>query len=650
MQESERITYVHQPREDFDRLLQREWLLTNGIGGFASGTVLGVNTRRYHGPLVAATLPPVGRIMTVAHTVDLLWIDGRRFDFSAALFGEKLIGDGVALLRRFELADNVARWEFEIEGTIVNKELMLCRRKNACGVRYRVQRAVGHAPSDIRLSIFPLVALRDFHALRRRGQGQEISSHATGQRGVILSAGELHVRIEADDGRFATGPDWWMGQTYPVERDRGMDDTEDLFAPGAFELDCHELESTLTLWISTSAEPGHFAWEQQLEQTRAYSRAFAMPTPVQRKLARAADDFIVQRRQRDGEQGTSLIAGYPWFADWGRDAFISLPGLLLAPRRFEEARQLLDTFAEHLSEGMIPNRFDDYTGEPEYNSVDAGLWFIHAAHEYARAARDPETLARLRPACVQIIELYTRGTRHNIRVDPSGGLVTAGDETTQLTWMDAKRDGVVFTPRHGKAVEVNALWYNALVLLDQQDRADRVRRSFIDTFWAGQGAGLFDVVNEQGVDRSIRPNQIFAVSLTHSPLDLEQQRAVVGVVAEHLLTPYGLRTLSPHDPKYHARFTGTLFERDRAYHNGTVWPWLIGPFIDAYLKTHANSPAARQRARQWLEPLLEHFENEGCLGSISEVFDAEPPHRPGGCFAQAWSIAEVLRLAAKVEL
>lgn len=650
MQDSERITYIHQPSEAFDALLQREWLLTNGIGGFAAGTVTGVNTRRYHGLLIAAALPPVGRIMTVARTADLLWIDGRRFDLSAALFGEKLIGDGVDLLKRFELAGNVARWEFEIEGTTVHKELMLCRGKNACGVRYIVRRADGHFRSDLRLSILPLVALRDFHALRRRGQGQEIDSRAAGVRGVILRAGELHVRIDADDGHFAPRSDWWAGHTYPVETDRGLDDTEDLFAPGAFELDCGELETKLTLWISTSSEPGRFALDQEHEQTRAAFKAVALPTPVQRKLARAADDFVVQRRRRGGTEGTSVIAGYPWFADWGRDAFISLPGLLLATGRFEEARQLLDTFAEHLSEGMIPNRFDDYTGRPEYNSVDASLWYIHAAQQYARAAGDAESFQRMRPACMQIIEHYTRGTRFNIHVDSADGLLTAGDQTTQLTWMDAKRDGVVFTPRHGKAVEVNALWYNALMLLGEHDRADRVRRSFTDAFRAGEGAGLFDVVNEQGIDRSIRPNQIFAVSLPHSPLEADQRRAVVEVVAEHLLTPYGLRTLSSHDPRYQPHFTGSLFERDRAYHNGTVWPWLIGPFLDAYLKTHANSAAARQQARRWLAPLLEHFETQGCLGSISEVFDAEPPHHPGGCFAQAWSVAEVLRLAVLLEV
>jgi predicted glycogen debranching enzyme len=305
---------------------------------------------------------------------------------------------------------------------------------------------------------------------------------------------------------------------------------------------------------------------------------------------------------------------------------------------------------------MIPNRFNDESNEPEYNTVDASLWFIHAAHAHRRASGDERFYQHtLLPACRDILRGYAGGTRFGIRVDPADGLVTAGDETTQLTWMDARRDGTVFTPRHGKAVEINALWYNALMLMGERRRAEQVRRSFRQAFVGiRQEAlfdfGLYDVIRAGAGDLSIRPNQILAVSLPHSPLEAEEQFVVVEVVRRRLLTPYGLRTLAPEDPGYKPHFDGPIFQRDQAYHNGTVWPWLIGPFLEAWLKVNDRSSAAVEQAKRWLGPLLEHLEQEGCLGSISEVFDAEPPHRPGGCFAQAWSVAEVLRLALELEI
>ena len=376
-----------------------------------------------------------------------------------------------------------------------------------------------------------------------------------------------------------------------------------------------------------------------------------MPTPTQQKLVRAAADFVVKRNAPDGRPGTTIIAGYPWFSDWGRDTFIALPGLLLTTGRHHEAGRVLGTFAHYVSDGMIPNRFDDYSNEPTYNTVDASLWFIQASHAYLKATKDRDTYdGVLRPACEEIVDGYTRGTRYNIRVDPADGLVSAGDETTQLTWMDAKYQGTVFTPRHGKAVEINALWYNALVHLGLDDRAARVRESFVSLFWAGEGHGLTDVVTDGEADTSLRPNQIFAVSLPHSPLSREQQAVVVDVVRRELLTPVGLRTLSRGGAKYEPRYTGPMFDRDRAYHNGTVWPWLIGPFLDAHLRINGRSPESVARARTWLAPLIDHLSREGNLGSICEVFDADPPHKPGGCFAQAWSVAEVLRLAVELEM
>ena len=363
---------------------------------------------------------------------------------------------------------------------------------------------------------------------------------------------------------------------------------------------------------------------------------------------RAANDFVVLRRAPDGSDGTSIIAGYPWFGDWGRDTMISLPGLLFTPGRFQQARQVLSVFASYVSEGMIPNVFDDYTNEPHYNTVDASLWFIHAAFEYRRLSNDEHTFnSTLLPACRAILEGYRKGTRFHIGMDESDCLVTQGDATTQLTWMDAKYDGVVFTPRHGKAVEINALWYHALLLMGEVELARKAAESFRRAFWISPFRGLRDVVDGPRRDTSIRPNQIFAVSLPHSPLNDDQQRAVVEVVRRELLTPMGLRTLSASDPRYRGAYRGPQRLRDEAYHNGTVWPWLIGPFLDAYLRVNQRSPAAQEQARQWLRPLIGQMD-EYCIGQIHEICEGDAPHRPVGCFAQAWSVAEVLRLAVEL--
>jgi predicted glycogen debranching enzyme len=378
-------------------------------------------------------------------------------------------------------------------------------------------------------------------------------------------------------------------------------------------------------------------------------------SPIMQRLFRAASDFVVRRNRPDGKAGTTILAGYPWFADWGRDSMISLPGLLLATGRFAEAAAVLTVFAQYVSEGMIPNRFDDYTNEPHYNTVDASLWFVNACYEYLEYSNDNKTFEKeLLPACREIIRGYKAGTRFNIHMDERDGLIDQGDPTTQLTWMDAKMGDTVFTPRHGKAVEINALWYNALRLMGEDALAEGVRESFASAFWMSPFRGLADVVRggpgAYQRDNSIRPNQIFAASLPHSPLPPERQSAVVEVVRRELLTPLGLRTLSPADPKYIGRYTGNQWRRDGAYHNGTVWPWLIGPFLEASLRMGDFSERARQQATQHLEPLLEHMLTGGCIGQIPECFDGDDPQRPVGTPAQAWSVAEVLRIAALLGL
>ena len=622
--------------------LHEEWLITNGLGGFASGTVVGCNTRRYHGLLCAALMPPVGRIMMLnrlGETVRLPGSDQSPWELSISQFGNIFHPRGDRYLRRFELDAALARWEYQIDDIRVIKEIQMPWGHNAVGIRYTVD----PGGRQIELSLLPFVRMMDFHALRHE---KVVFDESRGQRKCSVGLGPNKVVIEADAGSYQPEPDWWYGHTYALETERGLDDREDLYKPGRFVF-ATPTPASITLWAT--AEPvGRFDWGEEIARRQ---RRLAIPprtSPTIQRLLRAADDFLVSRQTPDGQPGYTIIAGYPWFADWGRDTMISLPGLLLCPGKFDQARHVLCVFAQYISQGMVPNRFDDYTNQPSYNTVDASLWFIHAAFEYLRLSGDRETFEKLlRPACHAIVNGNTKGTRYDIRVDPDDGLVTQGDATTQLTWMDAKYDGICFTPRQGKAVEINALWYHALRLVGDDVRADRVAQTFCKTFWIDPYRGLADVVDGPRRDLSVRPNQIFAVSLANSPLSRPQQEAVVEAVRRELLTPVGLRTLARSDPNYHGRYSGPQKDRDAAYHNGTVWPWLIGAFLGAYLKTHDRSEPAIAQARQWLQPLLDGMQHN-CIGQIGEIFEGDEPHRPVGCFAQAWSIAEALRLAMEL--
>jgi predicted glycogen debranching enzyme len=638
--------------------IHQEWLLTNGLGGYAFSTVVGCNTRRYHGLLCAATTPPVGRIMTVNRIGETLVLDGKDnppHELSVNQFRERFHPLGDRYLRRFEL-DDTARWEYGVDGVTVIKELQLPWLQNVAVLRYTVQSTISR---PVQLSLQPFVSLRDFHA-ERHVEGNQLHSKPA-DRSVTVTEANHSVTISADAGSFVHWPDWWYAHVYALETERGQDDTEDLFTPGRFVLET-DGSATMTLWIALQpiARPD---WEGELtRRRRAIAAASTDPAnliegpPLARrthsttiqKLMRAANDFVVYRKAPDGLDGTTIIAGYPWFADWGRDTMISLPGLLLTTSRFAQAKQVLSVFAQHVSEGMIPNRFDDYTNEPHYNTVDASLWFVHAVFEYLRHSRDQATFdSILHPACEKIIEGYTRGTRFNIHMDRADGLITQGDPTTQLTWMDAKTGGTVFTPRQGKAVEINALWYHALVLMGQKEKAQQVADSFRQAFWINPFRGLYDVVDGQRKDPAVRPNQIFAVSLPNSPLTHDQQQSVVEIVRRELLTPAGLRTLSPTNPGYRGHYSGNQYTRDAAYHNGTVWPWLIGPFLEAYLHVHDHSPQSIEQAKLWLAPLLAQM-NEFAIGQVHEICEGESPHRPVGCPAQAWSVAEVLRLAIEL--
>ena len=558
--------------------VEQEWLLTNGIGGYASSTIVGCNTRRYHGLLCAATLPPVGRVMMLSRLGEILTVDGNRdrlLEFSVNQFKDTFHPRGDQYLRKFGLEDT-AEFHYDVEGVRVTKEVLVPWGRNAVGVRYSIDAKPGR---DVELRLLPFVNLRDFHGNRRANVRFNVR---TGDATAIVDAGGQHaVHLQSDAGTFVRDEGWWYDHTFAIEADRGLDDKEDLFTPGRFVLGVKGT-GTITLWAATESPAAH-DWDAELRARHdairsAIGAATSKPTI---KLARAANDFVVQRKTPDGKPGTSILAGYPWFADWGRDTFISLPGLLLTTQRFEQARQVLSVFASYVSEGMIPNRFDDYSNEPSYNTVDASLWFIHSAFEYFRLTEDHKTFESvLQPACRAIIDGYQRGTRYGIRMDERDALITQGDATTQLTWMDAKCGDVAYTPRQGKAIEINALWYHALVLMGEHDLAKKSGESIRTGFWISPFRGLADVIDgdtpatEKDIrrDLKIRPNQIFAVSLPNSALLPDQMAAVVETVRRELLTPYGLRTLAASDPGYHPTYSGPQVERDAAYHNGIVWP------------------------------------------------------------------------------
>ncbi|MBL8765072.1 MAG: glycogen debranching enzyme family protein [Phycisphaerae bacterium] len=676
--------------------LQRaEWLLTSGQGAFAMGTALGPATRRYHGLLIASLRPPVRRVMALNAVADTLTLEPgttreRRVPLTSFVFAgsNHAEPDASPTLSRFE-RDLSCRWVHECEGVEVVRQVHVIRDANAVEVAYTIRGLAVPA----RLSLSPLVSLRDFHSLLRDDRAPAsiamFQVEAEAARAMVRRDG-VALDIRADRGTFERAPHWWHNFEYRLERERGYDFVEDLFCPGSFHAELPfapagaargtRRECVVTLAASVGEAPARAsAADRAARSARLSGCVRALISGLRESvgddedrrtlalLAVAADDFIVRRAPlesaRPPRAGTTIIAGYPWFADWGRDALIALPGLLLETGRHAEALGVLRTFAEFVRDGLVPNVFDDYTSEPKYNTADAPLWFIHASCAYLREARDRRAFdAALLPACLAIVAGYRKGTHHHIRVDPVDGLVAAGDPATQLTWMDAQRDGVTFTPRHGKPVEINALWYNALMSLAAATRgkaskellaaADRVAASFRAKFWNPGAACLYDTLpgNDDPnwpADGSVRPNQILAASLPHSPLNRTQQRAVLETVAERLYSPLGVRTLAPGSPAYAPRYEGTMFQRDAAYHNGTAWPWLSGLFAEAVLRVGGFSEKSRRDARRAIQPLLAYLSVGDCPGHLPEIFDAEgtdhAPQRPQGCPAQAWSLATCLR-------
>jgi predicted glycogen debranching enzyme len=626
-----------------------EWLETNGLGGTASSTILGLNTRRYHGLLIAATKPPTGRFLLVSKLEETLVMGDARYDLGVNQYPGSIHPRGDQLLESFRL-DPFPVFTFRVAGLRIEKRVFLVHGENTVVVSYNV---AGPIPDGCAMEVRPLLAFRDYHSTTRANSAFNGNLDiGNGQVSVQPYDGLPRLHFAHNAAAVEPEANWYYRFQYERERERGLDCEEDLRCPLALRFD---LSKTAFPALIASLAEHEISDVPGLQLRETERRKIESGTLLERQLAAAADQFIVAR-----EDQKTVIAGYPWFADWGRDTMIALPGLALVTGRFEDARNMLVEFIRHLDHGMLPNRFPDLGEIPEYNTVDATLWLFHAVSELLRYTGDRAYIhEHFYDALAGVIACHVKGCRYGIHLDEDG-LLLAGEPGTQLTWMDAKIGDWVVTPRQGKPVEIEALWYNALCVMSglaettvDKERftgmAERARASFTALFWNEAAGCLYDVIAPSGPDGSIRPNQILAVSLPYSMLDAEKSRRVLEVVEWELLTPYGLRTLSPRDSQYRARYEGDSRSRDSAYHQGTVWPWLLGPFLTAYARVHGDSPEVRDRVDRFLQPLREHLWQAG-LGQISEVFDGDAPHRPGGCIAQAWSVAEVLRTYVEIAL
>ena len=652
-------------------LLTREWLVTNGLGGYASASVSGACTRRYHGLLIASLPAPLGRMVMLSHFAEEIALaDDSILDFS----GEELSEEHLALnsadfLSEFRLEAGLPVWRFDIQGCTIEKRLWMSHLQNTVHVSYRYLCDKG----VLRLRLRPSMHFREHEAPVSVPIDKPYRITAYGDRYEISGESPtppLRFRLHGPNAGFVLQGGRFKTIFYRVEQSRGYECRGQVWTPGYVQT---ALRPGETFTVVASTEP----WEKifALDPAEAIDRELKrrrklidiarpeMKSGWPAELLLAADQFIITpstriadtaRAQAAGDEVRTVIAGYHWFTDWGRDTMISLEGLTLTTGRHLEAGYILRTFAYYIKDGLIPNMFPEGENKGLYHTADATLWYFHAIEKYLGVTGDRDTLAQLLPKLIDIIDHHVRGTRFGIAVDPTDGLLREGEDGYQLTWMDAKVGDWVVTPRRGKAVEINALWYNALRLMENWVReeigeaeaakyanlAQRAYESFNQRFWYDTGGYLYDVIDgEGGPDSSLRPNQLFSFSLSYPILEPTRWKQILDVVQQHLLTPYGLRSLAPGSPNYKSQYYGDLRSRDAAYHQGTVWGWLIGPFIDAWLRVYPDDFAG---ARRFLRGFSAHL-GDACIGSISEVFDADDPFMPRGCVAQAWSVAEVLR-------
>jgi len=640
---------------ELDAAQAREWLVTNGIGSYASGTVSGLLTRGYHGLLVAALNPPLGRTLLLTKLDETARYDDRLYPLCTNRWANSTVDPhGYWQIERFYLEGTIPVWNFACGDALLEKRVWMQPGINTTYVRYHLQRAT----QPLTLSIKALVNYRDYHSRTKGGWQMSVE---TIEHGVCVTAfpKARPFYLLTDSGEVPSANEWYYGFELARERDRGLYDLDDNLHAGTFQTKL-EPGGFLTFVASTEKDPDldsavtlqfRRTYEQKLLERWQTVKLGGVPDWVN-QLVLAADQFIVKRSLPDDPDGKTIIAGYHWFSDWGRDTMISLPGLTISTGRPEVARSILRTFAKYVNQGMLPNRFSDDGTPPqdgEYNTVDAPLWYFEAVRAYFDTTGDEDTLSELFPSLAEIVDWYCRGTRFNIHLD-NDGLIYAGEKGVQLTWMDAKVSDWVVTPRIGKPVEINALWYNALRTMSkfaqqlkqphaQYDAIAESTFKGFGRFWNDATGYCFDVLDgPEGNDTSLRPNQIFAVSLPESPLTPTQQQSVVHSCERFLLTSHGLRSLAPDNPQYQGYYGGDQVQRDSAYHQGTVWGWLIGPFVLAHLRVF-NDPA---KVRALLEPMAHHLLTAG-LGTISEIFNGDAPMQPKGCIAQAWSVAEVIR-------
>jgi len=637
------ITTLHH----FEEAIQHEWLETNGLGGWSGSSVIGCHTRRYHGLLVAATVPPAERMSLVSKMDETIFANGEKFELGTNHYGNVVHPQGYRQMTGF-MKDLFPCFSYEAGGIQLNKTVAMVHGHNTVLVIYHVKRAA----APFTMELLPLLSVRGYHSLMHANNA--VNTHASFHDSVFstqMYQSTPSVFIKIPGAGYVANPQWFYNFHYSVEEYRVLDSTEDLYSPGKFSVQLKEGD-LLGIIISTE-NPQHDNAIELLQQEEARRKAL-LPVDEEndtiRQLVLAADQFIVKR----GPDLKTVIAGYHWFTDWGRDTMISLPGLTLSTGRFEDARKILRAFAKSVSMGMLPNRFQDNGEAPEYNNADGTLWYFIAIFKYLEATSDLQfVLHELLPVLKEIIDWHFKGTRYHIHADEDG-LLYAGETGQQLTWMDARIDNWVVTPRMGKPVEIQALWFNALKIfaglleLNQQpgdaalvnSSADKVQYHFNKKFWYAAGNYLYDCLDEQGnPDATLRPNQLFAISLPYALIEGNKARAILQVTALQLYTPVGLRSLSEQDPAYVQVYGGDTWHRDSSYHQGTVWSWLLGPYIDAIIKVEGSI----EKANTIIKNFLPHL-NEGCIGSVSEIFDAAAPHHPRGCVAQAWGVAEILRV------
>ncbi len=640
----------------------REWLVTNGIGGFASGTVSGGMTRRYHGLLIAALQPPLGRTHLVAVFDEIVCYGGAPYSLATRRWASGVVDpQGFLYLESFRLDGATPVWTYALADALLEKRIWMVQGENTTFIHYTLSRASSAFEMDLKA----LVNYRDFHSLTHAGDWH--MKIAPVEHGVMVLPFDTATPFFLKSVQASCEPhhEWHRDCFLPRETERGLDDHEDHLLAALFHAELNPGESITIVATTEATTPldGETSRTQRADRESTLLRAWqaqdeepaASAPGWLRQLVLAADQFIVKRSLPEELDGHSVIAGYYWFGDWGRDTMIALPGLALTTGRPDIAKQILLAFARYVDAGMLPNNFPDAGGKPEYNSVDASLWYFEAVRQYFAASQDTSTLQKLFPVLAAMIDAHVAGTRYNIHVDPADGLLYAGGPGIQLTWMDAKIGDWVVTPRTGKPVEINALWINALETMaqfasalkksaDNYERLSAQATPSFQKFWNAERNCCFDVIDVPGAtrnggkDAALRPNQILAVSLPVSPLSKDQQESVVDICAQRLLTCYGLRSLAVGEPGYQGHYGGDQRSRDAAYHQGTVWGWLLGPFVLGHLRVYGDSAAALR----YLEPLGAYISAYG-LGTLAEIFDGDPPHVPCGCIAQAWTVGEVLR-------